>query len=51
MKNNFDFWCQKSGVDAILHVTAGVPPKKKGEKYDEMHENHIERACGSRRYG
>lgn len=29
MKNNFRFWCQTSAVDAILHVSAGVPSKKR----------------------
>jgi hypothetical protein len=29
MKNNFVFWCQKSVADAILLMSAGVPPEKK----------------------
>ena len=50
MKNNFDFRCQKSAADAILHVSAGVPPEKKGEQDYEIHENHNERFDGSYRY-
>ena len=29
MKNNFSFWCQTFAVDAILHVSAGVPSEKR----------------------
>lgn len=29
MKNNFSFWCQTFAADAILHVSAGVPSKKR----------------------
>jgi hypothetical protein len=32
MKNNFAFECQTFAADAILHVSAGVPPEKTRRK-------------------